>query len=255
MSSASSTVEQTAQPAAGPEVSQGASEKDVFEPLAPQDLPQIDHLVTEDDTPVDNIFSEKQQRLLTEPLYASWSGPGEGRSFLTLANVGLFYSVHHPPLVPDVLLSLDVDVPSDVWAKHNRSYFIWEMGKVPEVVIEIVSNTKGQETEKKHHRYARIGVPYYVIYDPQQLIQETALLVYELHIGTYLARSDNRLEEIGLGLTLWDGIFEKKQDTWLRWCDQAGNLIPTGAERADQERDRAERLAAQLKALGIEPEA
>ena len=39
-------------------------------PLAvPLELrPVVDHLVTEDDTPVDNVFSEKQMRLLTEPL-------------------------------------------------------------------------------------------------------------------------------------------------------------------------------------------
>ena len=33
-------------------------------------------MVTEDDTPVDNWFSEKQRRLLVDPLYASWQGPG-----------------------------------------------------------------------------------------------------------------------------------------------------------------------------------
>ena len=76
--------------------------------------PNIDHLITEDDTPVDNIFSEKQQRLLTEPLFSSWEGPGEGRSFLALANVGLFHDVHEPPLVPDVMLSLDVRSPGDL---------------------------------------------------------------------------------------------------------------------------------------------
>jgi len=27
--------------------------------------PDVEHLVTEDDTPVDNLFSEKQKRLLT----------------------------------------------------------------------------------------------------------------------------------------------------------------------------------------------
>ena len=31
-------------------------------------FPVVDHLVTEDDTPVDSFFSEKQMRLLTEPL-------------------------------------------------------------------------------------------------------------------------------------------------------------------------------------------
>ena len=40
----------------------------------------IESLVTEDDTPVDNMPSEKQQRLLTEPLYSSWAGPGAGRT-------------------------------------------------------------------------------------------------------------------------------------------------------------------------------
>ena len=41
--------------------------------------PNIDHLITEDDEPVDNIFSEKQQRLLTDPLFSSWSGAQEGK--------------------------------------------------------------------------------------------------------------------------------------------------------------------------------
>ena len=66
--------------------------------------PVVDHLVTEDDTPVDSVFSEKQQRLLTEPLYSSWAGPGQQRSFVAMSNVGLFFAVRHPPLVPDVLV-------------------------------------------------------------------------------------------------------------------------------------------------------
>jgi hypothetical protein len=41
---------------------------------------------------------------------------------------------------------------------------------------------------------------------------------------------------------------------WLRWCDQEGNVIPTGAELAEAERARAERLAARLRALGIDPD-
>ena len=35
--------------------------------------PDISHIVTEDDMPVDNFQSEKQQRFLVEPLYSSWS--------------------------------------------------------------------------------------------------------------------------------------------------------------------------------------
>ena len=41
--------------------------------LLPDDLlPDVSHLVTEDDEPLDNLPSEKQQRLLTETLYSSW---------------------------------------------------------------------------------------------------------------------------------------------------------------------------------------
>jgi hypothetical protein len=34
-------------------------------------LPDIDTLITEDDEPVDNVFSAKQQRFLVETLYAN----------------------------------------------------------------------------------------------------------------------------------------------------------------------------------------
>ncbi len=74
--------------------------------------PNVDHLVTEDDTPVDNVFCEKQQRLLSEPLFSSWTGPGEGRPYVAMSNVGLFSAVHRPPYVPDMMLSLDVEPES-----------------------------------------------------------------------------------------------------------------------------------------------
>ncbi len=32
-------------------------------------------MVREEGAPLENLFSEKQQRLLTEPLYSSWAGP------------------------------------------------------------------------------------------------------------------------------------------------------------------------------------
>jgi hypothetical protein len=111
--------------------------------------PDISDLVTEVDEPVDNIFSEKQQRLLTRTLYTSWGkGMEEMSSFVALANVGLFYMVDEPAVVPDVMVSLDVQLPEDLWEKKNRSYFIWKYGKPPEVVIEVVSNCKGRELEQ-----------------------------------------------------------------------------------------------------------
>ena len=216
--------------------------------------PNIDHIVTEDDAPVDNIFSEKQQRLLTEPLYSSWPGPGNDRVFMVAANVGVFAAVYQPPLVPDVFLSLDVQVPEDMWAKNHRSYFLWEYGKPPDVVIEIVSNQKGHEAGSKLRDYARIGVTYYLIFDPEEQLQGKTLRLYALREAKYVPMKSQWLPEVGLGVALWQGSFEGTEAMWLRWCDQAGNIIPTGAERAEQERERAERLAARLRALGVDPE-
>lgn len=110
---------------------------------------RVDQLVTEDDTPVDTIFSEKQMRLLTEPLYSSWQGPGAQRSFVVLANVGVFPSINEPPVVPDVLLSLDVRLRALLTEKRNCTYLLWEIGKAPDVVIEIVSNRVGGEFSDK----------------------------------------------------------------------------------------------------------
>jgi Uma2 family endonuclease len=230
--------------------------------LDPEVIPNVDNLVTEDDSPLDNLPSDKQQRLLIEPLYSSWTGPDKGRSFVAAANVGLFYAANSPPLVPDVFLSADIAVAEDWWAKANRSYFVWALGKLPEVVIEIVSNLQGGEADTKLVAYARIGVPYYVIYDPLELLREGVLRVFVLRGRTYEPLNVHWIPEVGLGLTLWRGQFEAKDTQWLRWCDQEGRVIPTGAERAEIQAERAEiqveraeKLAAQLRALGIEPSA
>lgn len=214
--------------------------------------PDIDHIVTEDDTPLDNIFSEKQQRLLTEPLYSSWGGPGEGRGFLVAANVGVYSNLHILPLVPDVLLSIDVKLQDSLQEKANRTYFVWEFGKPPDVVIEIVSNKEGGEATRKLEDYARMRIAYYAIFDPFKLIQGTMLRCFELRATSYVHYNGGWFDNLGLGLTIWHGTFEGHEDTWLRWCDRDGNVISTGRERAEAERQRAERLAAKLRELGIE---
>jgi Uma2 family endonuclease len=225
-----------------------------LEALSPSDWPQIDHLITEDDTPVDNIPSAKQQRLLVESLYNAWKGTPEAPAFIADANIGIFFAVGRPPLVPDVFLSLDVQVAQDWWNKRHRSYFIWEFGKPPDVVIEIVSNNRGGEDTTKMRDYARIKIAHYVIFDPQALLNTEPLRIYELVRNQYVKQTDNRLAEMGLSLTLWTGQYEGKEAVWLRWCDAEGRLIWTGAERAEQEYQRAERLAAKLRELGMNPD-
>jgi Uma2 family endonuclease len=244
---------------------------------------EIDYtdLITEDDKPVDNLFSEKQQRLLTEALYASWISTN-ARPFLALANVGLFFSSEKSAIVPDMMLSLDVSAPPEVWEKQHRSYFIWKYGKPPEVVIEIVSNLKGNELGSKKDQYAKIGVAYYVVFDPAEHYNKPILRVFEKKGFEYFTKNDTVFEDLGIALTLWEGEYEGLYSLWLRWTDLDDQLILTGKERAEMEFERAEseiirakyeskraereferaemeferaeKLAQKLRALGINPD-
>jgi sRNA-binding protein len=72
------------------------------------------------------------------------------------------------------------------------------------------------------------------------LLGEEALRCYELRGRTYAPCAENWLEDIGLGVRLWEGEYEGVKAVWLRWCDREGNVIPTGAELAEAERARAE---------------
>ena len=248
--------------------------------------PDVSHLVIEDDVALANFQMEKQQRLLVEPLYSSWNIDGP---FIAAANVGIFSSDEEEGTAPDVFLSLGVSMPADWSQKQNRSYLVWRFGKFPEVVIEIVSNRKGNElvrkdSEKpgKKEAYARMGIAYYAVFDPLRQIQELSqmdgqlLKVFELRGKHYVELSKPWwMEDAGLGLTIWEGEFEGVPSQWLRWCDRDGQFIPTGAEgrdierqgremerqgreverqRADSERQRSERLAERLREMNINPD-
>ena len=266
----------------------------------PVDELDISHLTIEDDTPVDNFQSAQQQRLLVDGLCSNDLLP---LPFIAEANVGLFYKLKGDPVVPDMLLSLGVQRAEDLSERRDRAYFVWEFGKVPDVCIEIVSNREGDEVtvsnrskskgrvKSKKDIYAQVGVPYYVVYDPLQQLQDEAnmngalLRIWGLVSGQYVELTPTAgitevgqatlLTTIGVGLTLWEGPFEETiSRQWLRWCDPQGEILPTGAEgkaieqqradserqradseqqRADSEQQRAERLAEKLRQLGIDP--
>jgi Uma2 family endonuclease len=257
--------------------------------IEPPDISQIE---IEDGAPVDSVFSEREMRLLTETLYASW----KERPFVAAANVGVFYAIQQPPYVPDVFVSLEVTPPGHLRTKQSKTYMAWEYGKLPDVIIEIVSNKKGGELDEKKRAYAFLRIPYYIVHDPAFELGKQELYVFELQRGVYVELNDGWLPQIGLGVRLWEGEYEGWQERWLRWCDINGELLPTGAEAAqeaqsaaeiarqraqsefdraedaleriveerqraeeayqiaEQERQRADRLAAKLRALGIDPD-
>jgi hypothetical protein len=216
--------------------------------------PEIDYeaLVTEDHKPADGVFIEKLYRLLTRPLYASWPGPGEGRSFLVLVNVGWFYQRSTSAVVPDCLLSLDVSCPADLHVKQGHSYYQWDMGKQPDVIVEAVSDRSGGEESFKKNLYAGLGVPHYAIFDPQHFLSDDTLRCYELVGGTYRLADPGPWANIGLGLRLWEGRFEGVEAVWLRWCDANSKSIPTGEERATELAEHARQVEERVRELEAE---
>jgi Uma2 family endonuclease len=80
------------------------------------------------------------------------------------------------------------------------------------------------------------------------------------------------LADLDIGLGLWDDYFEGLPGPWLRWCDSAGNWLLTDTEQErlakeqerlakeqerlakEQAQARADRLAEQLRSLGVDPD-
>ncbi|MEO1764367.1 MAG: Uma2 family endonuclease [Cyanobacteria bacterium J06629_18] len=143
------------------------------------------------------------------------------------------------------------------------SYVVWQEGIDPTVVVELLS--PGTEKEDlgqtlrevnqpptKWEVYERIlRIPYYIIFDRYS----NNLQIFQNIAGRYeeitFTKTPVWLPSIELGIGLWQGNFQGIERLWLRWYDDQGNLILTPAEK---ERTKAERLAAKLRELGVNPE-
>jgi Uma2 family endonuclease len=134
------------------------------------------------------------------------------------------------------------------------SYLQWrEENIAPQVVFEVASpgNRAGQLTIKFEF-YNRYGAEEYYLWDPDNgelfgwLRDQEGLKVIAEMNGWTSPRLKVRFEVVA-GELILTGPDGKKFATYIELAEHA--------ERAEVERQRAERLTAQLRALGIEPEA
>ncbi len=206
----------------------------------PLTLDPVDDLVTDNDDPVDNTYSEQEQRLLPDSAYNSWTPPAlpglpGKRDFWVASDVGIFSNRADPPLVPDTFVILDYLRPRE----RQGAFFCWQVGRVPDFVLEIVSNRKGGELTAKLDAYARLGIQYYAIHDAERLLSDDELQAFTLEDGKYRPLDVPFFPELGLGLTLWEGEYEGTWQTWVRWCDESGAILATGKENAEAARAEA----------------
>jgi Uma2 family endonuclease len=230
-----------------------------------RDLPKItweklpDDFIFPDD-PVDNNL----QPLLAEALRESLELAGLfSESMLIATNFGICATVADKTVVkaPDWVYITDVKPLSE--GVIRRSYTPKLEGGIPLMVLEFISETEGTEYSiNPHYPYGKwyfyeriIQVPLYGIFQPETKTLDLFRLVEDRY-EPQVPDEDSRfwIPEMNLFLGTWDGQRSNLSTTWLRWWDSSENLLLWGCERIEQEKQRAERLAAQLRALGVEPE-
>ncbi|QZZ20309.1 Uma2 family endonuclease [Leptothermofonsia sichuanensis E412] len=137
---------------------------------------------------------------------------------------------------------------------ERKSWVVWEEGKAPDVVIELLSESTAtvDKTEKKLIYQNQMRVPEYFWYDPFNPEDWAGFSIQQRVYQPLLPNERNQLlsESLGLALQRWQGNYKGIEATWLRWATPTGELLPTPEEqerqRAEQERQRADRAEEQL---------
>jgi Uma2 family endonuclease len=216
----------------------------------PRYYPTADELPCSDDTPVDNELQEIIPSLLKSILRMLWATRMDWFFGIDMA---IYTDPDRPPIVPDGFLSLNVERVYD--EELRPSYTLWEEEVPPIFVLEVVSTTPGGEYTSKLQEYASMGVLYYVIYNPKRR-RKARLEIHKLVNGEYELQDNNPLwmPELGLGIGSERANYDGVMREWLYWYNEQNRRYPTPYEQIDRERERADRLAAKLRELGIDPD-
>jgi Uma2 family endonuclease len=254
-------------------------------PLSPKEtLPTMYDLPSEapEEAGLPDQFHLLQPQLLTDSFQPQNYSVEE---IFTGSDINLYYDVRHTLWYkrPDWFAALGV--PNLYENRDLRlSYVVWQEGVNPYIVVELLSPGTEKEDLGKSLRdvekpptkwevYEQIlRVPYYAIFDRYK----SEFKMFQLNGTSYsqVNLSDNRfwIPDIELGLGVWIGNYKGVEMPWLRWYDTEGNWVLTGEEQKaklleeekiklnqttqqlEEERLKTEKLLAQLKSLGIEPD-
>lgn len=174
--------------------------------------------------------------------------------FFIGANLTIYFS-------REQLKSRDFRGPDFFLVNHTeqhprRSWVVWEEGgQYPDLIIELLSDSTAQTDKnlKKQLYQDRFRTPEYFWFSPETL----EFKGYRLVNQHYEAIAPN---EMGYCWSETLGLFLGVRDGMLRYFVASGTLLPTPEEAAIRAREavaqaeeRSQRLAEQLRALGVEP--
>ncbi|BAZ67922.1 hypothetical protein NIES4106_26790 [Fischerella sp. NIES-4106] len=236
-----------------------------------QQMPDATRLLS-DEPEMESSLHYLQLLLLVTSLEWLWR---EQNDFFIGANLTIYFS--RQQLKNRDFRGPDFFLVKDTEKRSRNSWVVWEEdGRYPDLIIELLSDSTANvdRTLKKNLYQSRFHTPEYFWFSPESL----EFVGFELVGNQYQEIVPNlqgwRWSQV-LGLYL--GIHEDK----LRYFSAVGDLVPTPEEAAfvaqqqaqqaqqqaqqaqarandtelllEQERQRSQRLAEQLRSLGIEP--
>lgn len=204
-----------------------------------------DDLPSEDGMPMETARHRLQMNLLIEPLELAWK---ERQDFYVGGNMFVYFSPKQEFTYdfrgPDVFVVLDVP------KRDRKSWVVWQEGKAPDVVIELLSDAtlKADKGTKKLVYQNRLRVPEYFWYDPFS----NNFAGFELYRGRYRRMRPDKhgrliSQQLNLALVRWQGTYLNVEATWLRWATLAGVVLPTAEEQAETANRRVVELEAEIR--------
>jgi Uma2 family endonuclease len=201
-----------------------------------------------DEPPLESSLHLQQLLLLLKCLDWLWK---DRTDYFAAGNLTVYYSPNQRKSEdfrgPDLFVVLGAE------KRPRKSWVVWEEGgQYPHIIIELLSDstatTANTDRGFKKALYANVfRTPDYFWFDPASLEFQG----FHLLDGVY-----ETLQPNGLG-HLWSqqlGLFLGIYAETLRFFMPDGTLVPTPEETAETEQQRNERLVAQLRSLGVEPD-
>jgi Uma2 family endonuclease len=205
-----------------------------------------------DEPPLETDLHRLQMTLLIQCLEWLWRNRHD---FYASGNITIYYSPRQRKSEdfrgPDFFVVLEAE------RRPRKSWVVWEeYGKYPNVIVELLSDSTAATDKglKKQIYQDTFRTPEYFWFDPNNL--EFAGFV--LLGGKYQPLEPNPQGWLwSQQLELYLGVFQEN----LRFFTTEGQLVPTPEEvaqqevqRAEQEKQRGDRLAAKLRELNINPD-
>ena len=197
-------------------------------------LPTDQDLPSDDGEPLETAWHRPAMNLLIESVRSHWRDRTDyfvgGNMFMYFSEEKVFSKDFRGPDF-FVVKGVERDKPRQSWVSWK------EGGRLPDVIIELGSEStkKIDRVDKKKLYGERMKVAEYFIYDPR----DRSLIGWRLNGSGYgdplEIETAGRIwsKELELYVGRWDGAFQGDHETWLRFFDVHGKLIPTFGEAAE----------------------